>query len=78
MVINDNLTEKYECGIMNTEYEYCDECYWLTPTEMEQEDNLINHFCRLLNKRVYHKGHHPFILRDEKCFDLGKVGVVFQ
>ncbi len=50
---------------------YCPpDCFWLSPTEEEQDANPIGngiHMCGKFNKRVMHLGAHPQLLRVEGC-----------
>ena len=48
---------------------YCDNCIWLSPNELEQNDygHKEAHRCLRNGKRVMHSGCHPHILRLLDC-----------
>ena len=48
------------------DYEFCDECSFLSPNEQEQKKGEA-HMCLKLQKRLLHKAQHPHIPRPKDC-----------
>ena len=44
-----------------------DECEYLKPNEINQENNHTPHICTKFGKRVLHKSYHPKLVRLEEC-----------
>jgi hypothetical protein len=46
---------------------YCELCKYLSVKEHEQTSEKEHHMCKKYNKRVFHMGHHPEIVRLQEC-----------
>ena len=48
------------------DYEFCDECSFLSPNEQEQKKG-ETHMCLKLQRPLFHNGHHPCIPKPKDC-----------
>ena len=58
--------------------EFCGDCPFLTPTELQQSNKKEPHFCNLYRHSVKHLGYHPQLPRLDICLERNNYMQVWQ